>query len=91
MEHWGMPGIGGSLGTCAVCGEGFLTEILLNQTVSQVVVDGFDRQLSIHTEKCKPKLKAVMDAGGDWQLLPDGPLRQAFSRAAEKLKEPTHA
>ena len=84
MEYWGIPGIGGSLGTCAICGESFLTEILFSESVSQVVVDGFDQQLSIHTKKCKPKLQAVMDAGGDWQLLPEGPLREAFSRAAEK-------
>jgi len=87
MEHWGMPGIGGNLGKCAVCGDTFLTEILFGETVSQVVVEGISQQLSIHTARCKPKLQEVMNAGGDWKLLPEGPLREAFARAAEKLGE----
>jgi hypothetical protein len=74
-----MPGVGGSLGMCAVCGEGFMMEILLGQRVQTIEVTGFDRDMCVHA-KCLVVLK---DNGPDWHTLPDGPLRRAYERAAQ--------
>ncbi len=51
MSTNGMPGPGGSLGRCAVCGENFLLEILLNKVVKEIEVNGCDQRLFAH-EKC---------------------------------------
>ena len=72
-----IPGIGGSLGECVLCGETFMKEILLGQTVPTVLIDGFDRALPIHKEKC---LSVLEKNGPDWKTLPDGPLRQEFAK-----------
>jgi pantoate kinase len=78
-----MPGIGGSLGMCCVCGDGFMTEILLGQKVQIVSVDGFSKDMCIHG-KCLKVLKAN---GTDWRTLPDGPLRQAFAKSAAAVED----
>jgi hypothetical protein len=72
-----IPGIGGSLGECVLCGETFLKEIMLDQTVPTVRVEGFDVDLPIHREKC---LSALEKNGPDWRTLPDGPLRKEFEK-----------
>jgi hypothetical protein len=72
-----IPGVGGSLGECILCGETFLQEILLNQTVPTVRIEGFNRDLPIHKEKCLPLLEKN---GTDWHTLPDGPLRKEFEK-----------
>ena len=63
-----LPGIGGSLGECVLCGESFCKEILLGQSVPMIHVDGFDRDLPIHKEKCLPALESN---GPDWHNLPE--------------------
>jgi len=77
MKDWGMPGPGGSLGECAVCGEGFIVECLMGTLVRAFTVDGIDWQLWGHS-KCIEAVKEITD--GNWSKLPDGPLRQAFAR-----------
>jgi hypothetical protein len=74
-----IPGIGGNLGECVICGGTFLQEILLNQTVQMIQIVGLSREVPVHT-KCVPVLMAVVDAGGDWKLLPEGPLRQEYAK-----------
>lgn len=76
-----IPGPGGSLGECIVCGQTFLAEILLGTIVQMVEIGGFDRQLPVHN-KCLETLQAVMDSGGDWKKLPAGPLRDEFGKAS---------
>lgn len=56
-NHFGMPGPGGSLGKCAVCGEMFLTEILLGKKIHPFNVTGCAQTLYAHAD-CLPVLKA---------------------------------
>lgn len=82
-----MPGIGGSLGMCALCGEGFLTEILLGQTVQTVEIVGMDKDVCLHA-KC---LTILEKNGPDWHSLPEGPLRRAYARASTEESQPSDA
>jgi hypothetical protein len=45
-----------------------------------VEISGFNRDLPVH-KKCLETLQSVKDAGGDWKLLPEGPLRTEFGAA----------
>jgi hypothetical protein len=74
-----MPGIGGSMGMCGLCGDGFLMEIMLGKRVQTIEITGFDKDVCLH-DKCM----AVLEANGpDWRSLPDGPLRRAYANADE--------
>ena len=78
MSDYGMPGPGGSLGQCSLCGGVFLTEILLGETVRSFTVTGCDQTLYGH-KKCLAKY-----AGknlGILELPEASPLRQAYERA----------
>jgi len=77
-----IPGIGGSLGQCVVCGESFATEVIMGQSVDMMRVRGIDANLPIH-RKCKEKLPT----DGDWKKLPPGPLREEFARVSHELEE----
>lgn len=80
-ETFGMPGPGGSLGKCALCGKPFLAEILLGQTVKSFSVDGCNMQLFGH-EEC---LKLFGDRRVDVAELPvESPLREAWEAAKAK-------
>lgn len=79
-----MPGPGGSLGMCALCGETFMAEILLGKRVQTVEIVGFDKDVCLH-EKC---LKVLEQNGADWRTLPDGPLRRAYEKAAARELPP---
>lgn len=78
-----MPGIGGSLGMCALCGGSFVAEVLLGREVQVIGVKGFDMDMCVH-DKCADVLK---QNGSDWRTLPDGPLRQAFENASQQQAE----
>lgn len=74
----GMPGPGGSLGWCAICGKPFLLEILMNKTVKSFEVDGCDNTLFAHAACLKSLPK-----DGNFDVLtlpPESPLRQAYER-----------
>lgn len=73
-DHFGMPGPGGSLGQCALCGDTFLKEILLGQTVSAIEVDGCSHTLYAHKD-CLKKYGENLDI---LQLPTVSPLRQAY-------------
>ena len=73
-----MPGPGGSIGMCALCGESFLAEILFGKKVQTVEIEGMDKDVCLH-DKCLKTLKAN---GPDWHTLPEGPLRRAYEKAA---------
>lgn len=73
-----MPGPGGSLGMCAICGETFIAEILFGKRVQTIGVEGFDKDLCVH-DKC---MKVLETNGPDWRTLPDGPMRRAYEKAA---------
>jgi hypothetical protein len=73
-----MPGPGGSLGMCALCGDTFMLEILLGRNVQTVEIEGFDKDVCLHL-KC---VEVLEKNGSDWRTLPDGPLRRAYEKAA---------
>lgn len=79
MKHVGIPGPGGSLGQCAVCGKSFVTETLLNKAPESFTMTAFPRQMLYCHDKCKPPLQAAMKAN-DYKVLPDGPIRQVFAK-----------
>ena len=75
---FGMPGIGGSLGMCALCGESFLLQILTGEKIRPFQVDGVTNELFAH----KPCLKKFHGKLFD-QLPPASPLRIAIEKAKE--------
>lgn len=60
---------------CDVCGKHILP--IFDESYERFGVRGVDRELSCHNE-CKQYL---IDAGKEWKMLPEGPLRQAFNDA----------
>ena len=78
-----MPGPGGSLGMCALCGEGFMLEILMGKSVQTVEIEGMDKDVCLHG-KCYDVLKKN---GSDWRTLPEGPLRRAYETASSQSAE----
>lgn len=82
----GMPGINNSLGQCAVCGDTFVLEIMLNKKIHTFKLDGFKDTLCAH-EKCVEAIQAASDTG-DWKPLPDGPIRKAYAKVFEKEATP---
>lgn len=77
-DSFGMPGPGGSLGKCALCGNVFLVEILTGQTVKSFTVDGCDQTLYGHKDCLKKYAGKKLDA---LELPEASPLRQAYERA----------
>ena len=75
MIH-GMPGIGGSLGKCQVCGESFMLEVVTGDSVVTGSIPGIDGELCVH-KKCVP----ILTSGCEWTELPDGPLKQVYADA----------
>lgn len=76
-DHFGIPGVGGSLGQCALCGENFLAEILLGKSVKAIEVSGVTQTLYGH-DKC---IKKYVGEKFDVTELPDAsPLRLAYEK-----------
>ena len=75
------PGIGGSLGKCALCGKDFVFELLTNQSIATLHLDLLKgkQRLPMHQE-CADKAQAT----STWPELPEGPLRTMFERASQK-------
>lgn len=74
-QPFGMPGIGGSLGQCAICGQNFMAEILLRQSVPTFELDGVNIQLFAH-KKCLTDLEKHTGEELTPDLFPEGsPLR----------------
>jgi hypothetical protein len=91
---WGMPGIGGGLGKCALCGDTFCRDILglhadgEQRMVAVVGINGLG-DVALHQD-CRDKLEGIVAAGADWHDLPTGPLRDVFAQQeAAHPKEPT--
>lgn len=84
-NHFGIPGIGGSLGTCALCGKPFVTEIILGNPVQSFSVGGCNQRLYGH-DKCLADLKT--SGRLDVLTLPkESPLRQAYERQSVETGE----
>lgn len=90
-----MPGIGGSLGLCSVCGMSFVVESLMGTNVKTFSVGFIDAELYAH-DKCEDTIKeafavALRAPEGDAQakalhdaLPEESPIRTAL---AKYLKE----
>jgi hypothetical protein len=70
-----MPGICG-MGECVLCGDSFAISTWLGESISLVLVDGFDVRLPMHN-KCSKTFEDMI--GKDWTDLPEGPLRKEFA------------
>lgn len=77
-----LPGIGGSLGQCVLCGECFAAEVIFGRGVPMISIDGFARDLPVH-QKCVEKMQALKSPFS-WENLPEGPLRREYAEAIEK-------
>jgi hypothetical protein len=76
-----MPGVGGSLGQCAFCGETFLGEILLGRKVQSFTVSASSTTLYAH-KKCLAQYgKGPFDVSA---LPAKSPLRLSVERAIEE-------
>lgn len=71
----GMPGFGGSLGECQVCGKTFLADIVLGKDVMTGRVSGMNCDVAVHVDCAK------LLSDKPWTDLPDGPIRRAFEEA----------
>lgn len=84
MLPFGMPGPGGSLGECALCGKPFLTEIILGRSVKSFTVTGSAQNLFGHDD-CLERFQ-----GKDFADLPsESALRRAYERAKQKETPPS--
>jgi hypothetical protein len=82
-DHFGMPGVGGSLGKCAVCGDTFLLAILTGNKVVPFQVGGIKQTLYAHPP-CYEKVEKITDP----KDLPDGPLKDAFTEQPDTVNTP---
>ncbi len=84
MSHWGIPGVGGSLGKCAVCGKDFALEVLTGKEIKPFSIGGIEATLYAHEACVEPLKKAC--ASKDWRDLPQGPLRELFDEQEPRDK-----
>lgn len=83
MKTIGIPGPGGSLGRCAICGNNFLAAVLLAEEIVQFrPQSGVDLVLSAH-HACFEKTKDIKE----WRELPRGPLREAYENYEQERQE----
>lgn len=75
---YAIPGVGGSLGSCAICGEAFVRECILGESVSGLRIGGFSESLPVH-DKCAD---LVVNLQGSWEEIranfPKGPMYDCF-------------
>lgn len=76
MNHFGMPGPGGSLGTCALCGLPFAFEVMTGGNVKSFRQAGSDTTFYGH-DKCLEDSKACKTL---LDLPAASPLRQAYEK-----------
>lgn len=60
---YSIPGIGGSLGSCAICGESFAAELMMGTAIDCLRIGGIDANLPVH-KKCAEK---VISLQGLWK------------------------
>lgn len=79
-DHFGVPGIGGSLGQCSLCGENFLADILLGNSVATLESPTVRQTLYAHHECARKYASENLDV---LRLPTKSPLRIAFERASK--------
>ena len=79
-----VPGIGGSLGECIICGTSFAMEVMLGRFIHTISIDGFDCDVGMPVhDKC---LTVLQENQNDWHGLPDGPLRQELAKSEAEVE-----
>ena len=86
MSVFGMPGPGGSMGKCAVCGDDFATGVLMDLSghpsgITEFSVGFVEQRLFAHDPKCTDAVKAAFvtkDKIKVQEALPSGPLRECL-------------
>ena len=82
--RYSIPGVGGSLGQCVVCGETFVAELVLGESVGSLCIEGINANLPAH-HACAEKVTKMC---GKWKDVrdgfPEGPLKKCFD---EQLAE----
>lgn len=95
--HWGMPGPGGSMGRCAICGENFMVGVLrslsgMESNITEFKVGFVNGSLYGHAPDCLKRMdlafKDQTDPRKVRDLLPEGPLKSALAEAIEDHPEP---
>jgi hypothetical protein len=76
-----MPGVGGSLGECGICGESLTLEILLNENVEVLGHPDLAQDFPVH-KQCGKLLREIQRAQ-DWNRLPQGPLRDLLQELGQ--------
>lgn len=96
MNKNGMPGPGGSLGTCAVCGGSFVMELLIGNSVKTFTVGFIEGELYAHGP-CEDTLKAAFAVAKNQpeglpqatalrdELSEESPIWKALSKYIEEL------
>ncbi len=91
--HHGMPGPGGSMGTCAVCGENFIECIIrdligLKSGIKSASIGFIRGTVYMHAPKCTEAVNKAFEGTSEPQVvhdkLPDGPLKKALAEAIVK-------
>ena len=89
MSHFGIPGPGGSMGKCAVCGDDFSAGVIMDLCGMDSGITsfnvGFTKQtLYAHDPKCVDAVKQAFQ-GDDPEVvceqLPEGPLKKCLRDA----------
>ena len=78
-----IPGPGGSMGKCALCGDTFLKEILLGETVAMLSCSWFPGQRLPMHQKCADIIENCHLA----TELPEGPLKTAWRNSDAKNEQ----
>lgn len=89
MSHFGIPGPGGSMGKCAVCGDDFAASVIkdlmgMDSGITSFSVGFTEQTLYAHDPKCTDAVKeafASEDPQTVYDALPDGPLRKCLNEA----------
>lgn len=92
MSHWGIPGPGGSMGKCAVCGEDFAAGVVkdlcgLDSGIQEFSVGFVNDTLYAHDPDCVDAMKLAFKEGEPEKVygkLPDGPLKECLEEALKK-------
>ena len=89
--HHGMPGPGGSMGTCSVCGENFLVGIIrdlagLKSGIAPASVGFVEGTIYVHAPKCVDAINTAFTDHEDdprkvCDKLPEGPLKTVLTKA----------
>ena len=92
MSSWGIPGPGGSMGKCAVCGKDFAKGVIMDlmglpSGIQSFSVGFVEQTLYAHDPDCVSKVKDAFktdDPGAVRDALPEGPLRTCLTEAIEE-------